>query len=130
MLIPSMYLGGVSGAFVAVMLNATGLMTDLDPGLFAVVGIASSLVAVIGVPLAAIALVLEVFGAPYGPPAILACGVTYLLTLKFTIYQTQRLSPDPEADETGGVPLDRETAGAEGPAVEYGLDDSRDGASP
>ena len=52
--------------------------------------------------LAAIALVLEVFGKSFGPPAILACGVTYLLTLKFKIYDAQRSSPSPNADETGG----------------------------
>jgi CIC family chloride channel protein len=102
LLIPSMYLGGVAGALVARLVNLTGL-AELDPALFAVVGIGSSLVAVVGVPLAAIALVFEVFGKAYGPPAILACGVTYLVTLKFKIYKQQRFSPDPEADETGGV---------------------------
>ena len=101
LLVPSMYLGGVSGALVAHLANLTG-WTQLDPALFAVVGVGSSLVAVIGVPLAAIALVLEVFGKSFGPPAILACGVTYLLTLKFKIYDAQRSSPSPNADETGG----------------------------
>lgn len=99
LLIPSMYLGGVSGALVAKLVNLTGL-AHLDPGLFAAVGVGSSLVAVVGVPLAAIALVFEVFGKAYGPPAILACGVTYLVTLKFKIYKQQRMSDDPEADET------------------------------
>ena len=65
------------------------------------VGIASALVAVIGVPLAAIALVIEVFGSAYGPPAILACGLTYVLTVRIRVYQTQRASPDPVADEHG-----------------------------
>lgn len=102
MLIPSMYFGGVSGALTAQVLIATGIAPELDPALFAVVGIASALVAVVGVPLAAIALVLEVFGAAYGPPAILACGVTYLMTLQRSIYRTQRMSPDPTADEVGG----------------------------
>ncbi|MCA9577266.1 MAG: chloride channel protein [Polyangiales bacterium] len=101
LLVPSMYLGGVSGALVAHLANLTG-WTQLDPALFAVVGLGSSLVAVIGVPLAAIALVLEVFGKSFGPPAILACGVTYLLTLKFKLYDAQRSSPTPTADETGG----------------------------
>ena len=100
LLVPSMYLGGVSGALTAHLLNATGVVA-LDPALFAVVGIASALVAVVGVPLAAIALVLEVFGERYGPPAILACGVTYLLTLRLHIYKSQRQSPTPTADETG-----------------------------
>lgn len=99
LLVPSMYLGGVAGALVARLVNLTGL-AQLDPALFAVVGIGSSLVAVVGVPLAAIALVFEVFGKAYGPPAILACGITYLVTLKFKIYKQQRMSDDPEADET------------------------------
>lgn len=102
LLIPSMYLGGLSGALVAKLVNLTGL-ADLDPALFAVVGIGSSLVGVVGVPLAAIALVFEVFGKAYGPPAILACGVTYLVTLKVKIYKQQRSSPDPELDETGSA---------------------------
>ncbi len=102
LLVPSMYLGGVSGALVAHLVNLTG-WAHLDPSLFAVVGVGSSLVAVIGVPLAAIALVFEVFGKSFGPPAILACGVTYLLTLKFKIYGAQRSSPSPTADETGAA---------------------------
>ena len=85
MLVPSMYLGGLSGALTAHLLNATGWVA-LDPALFAVVGIGSSLVAVIGVPLSAIALVLEVFGKGFGPPAVLAIGVTYLVTLKLKLY--------------------------------------------
>jgi CIC family chloride channel protein len=54
-----------------------------------------------GVPLAAIALVLEIFGTPYGPPAILAYGVTYVLTIRLTVYDSQQRSPDPDAAETG-----------------------------
>ncbi len=100
MLVPAMFLGGVSGALVAHLLNLTGWIV-LDPALFAVVGISSSLVAVVGVPLAAIALVLEVFGKSFGPPAILACGVTYLVTLRLKIYNNQRMSPDPDGDESG-----------------------------
>jgi CIC family chloride channel protein len=107
LLIPSMYLGGLSGALVAKLVNLTGFAA-LDPALFAVVGIGSSLVAVVGVPLAAIALVFEVFGKAYGPPAILACGLTYLVTLKVKIYKQQRTSPDPEADETGGAETERD----------------------
>ena len=75
-------------------------MSMPSPALFAVVGIGSALVAVIGVPLAAIALVLEVFGKSFGPPAILACGVTYLVTLKFKIYGNQRVAlSEEDADE-------------------------------
>jgi CIC family chloride channel protein len=91
LLIPSMYLGGISGAMSAQLVCAAG--GHADPSLWAVVGIASALVAVIGVPLAAIALVLEVFGSSYGPPTLLACGVTYVLTIRIHVYQTQRSSP-------------------------------------
>jgi len=101
LLVPSMYLGGVAGALTAHLLSAVGVFVHLDPALFAVVGVACALVAVVGVPLAAIGLVLEVFGSRYGPPAILACGVTYLATLKLHIYRSQRMSPSPDADETG-----------------------------
>ncbi|HRG97109.1 MAG TPA: chloride channel protein [Polyangiaceae bacterium] len=100
MLIPSMFLGGASGALVAQVVNLLGWRT-LDPALFVVVGISSSLVAVVGVPLAAVALVLEVFGKAFGPPAILASGVTYLVTLRLRLYAAQRVSPNPLADETG-----------------------------
>ena len=51
--------------------------------------------------LLAIALVLEVFGKAFGPPAILACGITYLITLRLKLYTEQRVSPDPLGDETG-----------------------------
>lgn len=88
LLVPSMVLGGISGALTAHVVNMSGA-TALDPALFAVVGIASALVAVVGVPLAAIALVFEVFGRVFGPPAILACGLTYLVTLKFKVYEGQ-----------------------------------------
>lgn len=104
LLVPTMYVGGVSGALVAQLVNLTG-WAQADPALFAVVGVASSLVGVVGVPLAAIALVFEVFGKSFGPPAILAVGVTYLLTLRFKIYGAQRNSPSPDADETGARTL-------------------------
>lgn len=100
MLVPTMFLGGLAGALVAKLVNLAAI-TTLDPALFAVVGIGSSLVAVIGVPLAAIALVFEVFGKAFGPPAIVACGVTYLVTLRIKIYKHQRSSPAPLADERG-----------------------------
>jgi hypothetical protein len=57
--------------------------------LFIVVGVASALVGMVGVPMAAIALTLEVFGPAYGPPTILACGLTYVLTLRLSVYDRQ-----------------------------------------
>lgn len=92
-LIPAMYMGGVSGALTALAIESTGWMS-LDPALFVVVGIASALVAVIGVPLAAIALVLEIFGTEYGPPAILACGLTYVFSLRMRVYRSHKNDDD------------------------------------
>lgn len=103
LLIPSMFLGGVSGAATGRVLQDIGLFPSVDVALFVVVGIASALVAMVGVPLAAIALVLEIFGSSYGPPAILACGLTYVITLRLSVYETQERSPNPDADETGAA---------------------------
>lgn len=111
LLVPSMVLGGISGALTAHGVNMTGIAT-LDPALFGVVGIASALVAVVGVPLAAIALVFEVFGRVFGPPAILACGLTYLVTLKFKVYAAQRAVPSDPAP----APEDASDAEVSGPA--------------
>jgi CIC family chloride channel protein len=102
MLIPAMFLGGVSGRLTAELLIVSGIApADMAPEIFIVVGIASALVAMIGVPLAAIALVLEVFGPAYGPAAALACAMTYVLTLRIKVYAGQRMSPDPDRDEIG-----------------------------
>ena len=100
LLVPSMFIGGMSGAAMASLLALLGV-GGLDPSIFVVAGIASALVAVVGVPMAAIALVLELFGPAYGPPAALACGLTYVVTLRFSLYSTQRSSPSPTADEVG-----------------------------
>jgi len=100
LLVPSMFFGGMSGAAMASLLSLVG-MGGLDPAIFVVAGIASALVAVVGVPMAAIALVLEIFGPEYGPPAVLACGLTYVVTLRFSLYGAQRSSPTPNADEVG-----------------------------
>lgn len=90
MLIPSMAMGGVAGATVAFGLDDAGLLAGVDPRLFVVVGVSSALVAMVGVPMSAVALVLEVFGASYGPAAVLATGVTYVLTLRLSVYGEQR----------------------------------------
>ncbi|MFN3198312.1 MAG: chloride channel protein [Bradymonadia bacterium] len=100
MLIPAMFMGGVSGAATHHLLVALGLGVGVDPAIFVVAGIASALVAVIQVPLSAIALVLEVFGPAYGPAAALSCGLCTIVTRKFSMYP-QRHSPNPEGDEVG-----------------------------
>jgi CIC family chloride channel protein len=104
MLIPSMVVGGVSGAAMAQLIKTLGLASTLDTRLFVVVGIASSLVAMIGVPLAAIAMVLEVFGSAYGPPSVLACGLTYVLTLRMDVYGEERMRKQMDSVDAAGNP--------------------------
>ncbi|GAB4568277.1 MAG: hypothetical protein Tsb0020_21550 [Haliangiales bacterium] len=135
LLIPSMYLGGMSGALTATALAALGLVpASMEPAIFVVVGIASALVAVVGVPLAAIALVLEIFGPEFGPPAALACGVTYVLTLRIKVYGAQRDSPDPDGDETGAASFagddDEPLFGDEEPSLADAADDDDDDRDP
>jgi CIC family chloride channel protein len=85
-LVPSMYMGGLSGAAVYYFLVEMGLPVPHDPSLFVAAGLASALVAVVQVPLAAIAFVMEVFGASYGPPAIIACVLTYKMARRWRLY--------------------------------------------
>lgn len=73
-----------------------------------VANLALALVAMVGVPLAAIALVIEIFGPAYGPPATLACATTYVLTLRLKVYEAQERSILPmlkEAALTATKPL-------------------------
>lgn len=103
LLFPSMVMGGVAGAATGRILQVVGLFEGADISLFVVVGVASSLVGMVGVPMAAIALSLEVFGPQYGPPTILACGLTYVLTLRLSIYDLDeapaRAGPEDIDDE-------------------------------
>lgn len=85
-LVPAMYLGGTMGALAHYALIELGLPAGPGPALFMVAGIASALVAVVEVPLAAIAFVMEVFGAHFGPPAIVACILTYMVAKRLRLY--------------------------------------------
>ena len=85
-LVPAMVLGGISGAAIYEGLLVLGYPLDTNVAVFVVAGLASALVAVIEVPLAAIAFVLEVFGVAYGPPAIVSCVLTYLLARRWKLY--------------------------------------------
>ncbi len=85
-LVPAMFLGGISGAAIYQGLLVLGYPLEANVAVFVVAGLASALVAVVQVPLAAIAFVMEVFGVAYGPPAILSCVLTYLLARRWKLY--------------------------------------------
>jgi len=86
LLVPAMFIGGVSGAAVHYGLVAVGIPAGPDASLFVVAGIASGLVGVVDVPLAAITFVLEVFGAHFGPPAIVAVVVCHMVSRRLQLY--------------------------------------------
>ncbi len=87
LLIPSMFMGGISGAIVYYALLAIGVQLPLvTPEVFIVSGVASALVAVIEVPIAAIAFVLEGFGASLAPPAIAACVLCHMVVKRLRLY--------------------------------------------
>lgn len=116
MLVPTMVMGGVSGALTCGLLQPL-LGLELDPSLFAVVGVASALVAVVGVPLSAMAFVLEVFGKQYGPPTLLAVGLTYLITLRLKRGSAARAAAAPPAGPEAAPPgVDEGRAPAEATA--------------
>jgi CIC family chloride channel protein len=103
LVIPSLFVGGVSCLLVPTALAAAGLGAWAgEPAIFVITGMAAALVAVGHVPAAAIALVLELFGPTFGAPAALACVVTYVLTARFRVYGAQRGAPEPQAGEPAG----------------------------
>lgn len=78
--IPAMFMGGMSAACIYFLLTSLGIPVIGDgPALFMVAGICSALVAVLGVPLAAIAFAFEGFGADFGPSAIIAVMSCYFV---------------------------------------------------
>lgn len=100
-LVPAMFMGGLMGGGVYHMLEAAGYASDGGPALYVVAGLASALVAVVQVPLAAIAFVMEVFGATYGPPAIVSCVLTYMIARKLRLYAEPKKRPAEISAEEG-----------------------------
>ena len=95
LLVPAMVLGGTSGAAVFEFLQTIGWAHSSELSLFVISGIAASLVSVIDVPIAAIALVMEIFGSHYGPAAIVSSVLCYLIAKRLHLYQSQGVAaPD------------------------------------
>jgi CIC family chloride channel protein len=92
MLIPSMYMGGLIGAAAFYLLGEIGLYEGLSVTVFVATGMAAALTSVAGVPLASIALVIEVFGAEYSPAACFACAVCFTANRRFSLYVQSPIS--------------------------------------
>jgi CIC family chloride channel protein len=86
MLFPSMYMGGLVGAAAFYLLSEIGLAGGTSVTVFVATGMAAALTSVAGVPIAAIALVIEVFGAEYSPAACFACAVCFTAGRRFSLY--------------------------------------------
>ncbi|MBN2689888.1 MAG: chloride channel protein [Gammaproteobacteria bacterium] len=87
LLIPAMYIGGVIGAAIYHVMPLLHIpVFSMNPSLFIIAGIASALVAVIEIPLATIAFVMEVFGAKFAAPAIVSVVICHLLAKRFKLY--------------------------------------------
>lgn len=87
MLVPAMMLGSMTGVIVA-------SITGYPAALLVVPSIAASLVSLVNVPLTALMLTVEVFGAAYLPPALIVLVVTLLLSHPTSVYRTQREQDD------------------------------------
>jgi CIC family chloride channel protein len=83
MLVPSIYLGCMAGVIVA---NLGGY----PAAMLIVPSITASLVSLINVPLAALMLTVEAFGAAYLLPSLVVLLVTLLLSHPNSVYRTQR----------------------------------------
>ena len=87
MLVPSMYLGSMAGVIVARVFGYPDFMLVIP-------SITASLVSLINVPLTAIMLTVELFGASYLLPALVVLLVTLLLSHPTSVYRTQRDEDD------------------------------------
>jgi CIC family chloride channel protein len=83
LLVPTIYLGAMLGVVVAALF---GIM----PVLLVAPGIAAALVALINVPITAIVLTVELFGANFMLPAVVVMVITLILAQHASVYRTQR----------------------------------------
>lgn len=86
LLIPATFIGGMCGA--GIYHGLTDLVGPFlpDPSLFVVAGVSSALVSIIEIPLATIAFIIEVFGAHFAAPAVIATVASHLLVKRFKLY--------------------------------------------
>jgi len=92
-LVPSMIIGGVSGAGIFYLLSDLGVdfMVTKDINLFIVSGIAASLVAVVQVPISAILIVTEIFGSNFAPPAMISVVICHFVVKRVKGYEKYKI---------------------------------------
>ena len=77
---PTVLMGGLSGTIVARILGTSNV------NVLVTTGIAAALVGVIDVPMAAVIIVIEIFGISFIIPAAIGSAVAFLLAKNFVIY--------------------------------------------
>ncbi|MGV8161892.1 MAG: chloride channel protein [Candidatus Nanoarchaeia archaeon] len=82
---PTFFIGTTAGVLFAAMLN-------LDPVLFAAIGLVAVLAGVANTPIAASILAIEAFGPVIAPYAAVACVISFLMTGHRSLYSNQVLS--------------------------------------
>jgi CIC family chloride channel protein len=85
-LVPAMILGGAMGAGMYHLLVALHIIHPEPYAIFIISGIASALVAIIEVPIATIILVIEIFGASFAAPAMIAVSICHLIATSLRVY--------------------------------------------
>ncbi|CAN5305803.1 chloride channel protein [soil metagenome] len=87
---PSMVIGGTLGAASGYMLQFIFPGIPLDPGTFAIVGMAGFFAAAANTPLSTIIMVSELTGNyELLMPSMWVCSISYLLARRWSIYQSQ-----------------------------------------
>jgi CIC family chloride channel protein len=93
--------GGSAGLLVPALFFGTmvaasfGNLFSLETITLMPAAMTASLIALVNTPLAAILFAIEIFGAKYMVPILLALVVTWLLSNPKTIYRTQEIAPRP-----------------------------------
>ena len=88
LLIPAIFTGALSANALFLILNSLHVLPDYSGlhHLFMVVGVASSLICVLDLPIATVIFVAEIFGVSYIAPAILSITIARVLMRKFRPY--------------------------------------------
>jgi CIC family chloride channel protein len=89
---PSLVIGASIGGFISLFIKLLVPTLEVETAAFVVVGMASFITAVANVPIASIIMVSEMTNT-YSllPAAMVACTVSYILTTKWSIYESQVL---------------------------------------
>ncbi len=91
-IVPSFFIGSTFGCVM-------GSILGLNPAFGAAIGFISVFCGVVNCPLASIVLSVEIFGAEGIPFFALACAISYMMSGRFSLYNSQKIIYSKIADE-------------------------------